>query len=118
MEVYRLCNKDEVETILKNQNFEGIGHKCQNDISKNTHQYMQGKDYMHFFEDEISLLYLYLSKGKMICVYDIPDDILNATIGRGFYLDFVNFEYMQEVAEYAIESDKMKFEYIIIVISK
>ena len=65
-----------------------------------------------YFEEEISLLYLYASKGKMICVYDIPDETLSSSIGRGLYLDFVNFEEMQEVTEYAIESDKMKFEYL------
>lgn len=112
MRVYRLCNKDEAEFILKNRNFENIGHKCQNDSTKNTHQYIQDVNYMHFFEKEINLLYLYPSKGKMICVYDIPDEILSSSIGRGVYLDFIDFEDMQEVKEYAIESDKVKFEYL------
>lgn len=112
MRVYRLCNKYEAESIFKNRNFDKVGHEFQNDSTKNTHQYVQDKNYMHFFEQEISLLYLYPSKKKMICAYDIPDDILNVSIGRGFYLDFINFENMQEVTEYAIESDKMKFEYL------
>lgn len=112
MLVYRLCNKDEEKAILGNRNFEGIGHKCQNDSTKNTHRYIQDINYMHFFEKETSLLYLYPSKGKMICVYDIPDEILSASKGRGLYLDFINFEDMQEVNEYAIESDKVKFEYL------
>lgn len=112
MRVYRLCNKDEAESILRDRNFENIGHKCQNDSTKNTHQYMQNVNYMHFFEEEKSLIYLYPSKGKMICVYDIPDEILSFSRGRGLYLDFINFEDMQKVNEYAIESDKVKFEYL------
>lgn len=112
MRVYRLCNKDEVESILKNRNFENVGHRCKNDITKNTHQYRQDINYMHFFEKVTSLLYLYPAKGKMICVYDIPDEILISSIGRGLYLDFIDFEDMQEANEYAIESDKVKFGYL------
>lgn len=112
MRVYRLCNKDEAESIFRDRNFESIGHKCQNDSTKNTHQYMQDVNYMHFFEEEMSLLYLYPAKGKFICVYDIPDEILSCARGRGLYLDFINFENIQEVNEYAIESHKLKFEYL------
>lgn len=112
MRVYRLCNKDEAESILRDKNFESIGHKCQNDSTKNTHQYMQDVNYMHFFEEKMSLLYLYPSKGKFICVYDIPNEILSYSRGRGLYLDFINFENIQEVNEYAIESHKLKFEYL------
>lgn len=112
MRVYRLCNKDEAESILRDRKFEGIGHKCQNDSAKNTHQYMPNVNYMHFFEKEMSLLYLYPSKGKIICVYDVPDEILCSSRGKGFYLDFINFEDRQEVSEYAIESDKVKFEHL------
>lgn len=112
MRVYRLCNRDETEYILKNRNFENVGHKCKKDFTKNTHQYRQDINYMHFFEEETSLLYLYPSKGKMICVYGIPDDVLSSSIGRGLYLNFITFEDMQEVNEYAIESDKIKFEYL------
>lgn len=112
MRVYRLCNKHEAESILKNRKFKNIGHKCQNDSTKNTHQYIQDINYMHFFEKETSLLYLYPSKGKMICVYDIPDEILSSSKGRGLYLDFINLEDMQEVNEYAIESGKVKFEHL------
>lgn len=112
MRLYRLCNKEEAKDILQHRNFEGIGHKCQNDYTKNTHQYMKNVNYMHFFENEMSLLYLYPAKGKTICVYDIPDEILSSSREKGVYLDFINFKDIQEVAEYAIESDKVKFEYL------
>lgn len=112
MKVYRLCNRDEVKDILNSESFENIGHKCKIDSSKNTHKYMPDINYMHFFESEFSLLYLYPSKGKMICMYDIPDGILNSSIGRGFYLNFVSMENLEEVTEYAVESQKIRFEYL------
>ena len=112
MKVYRLCNKDEIESILANRNFKGIGHVSQNNSTKNTHQYLQNVNYMHFFDKERSLLYLHPSRGQMICVYDIPDGILGCYMGIGLYLDFINLKTMHKVVEYAIESDKLKFEYL------
>lgn len=112
MKVYRLCSEKEAESVIKNRGFEGIGHRCQIDLKKNNHSYKKEENYMHFFDDEISLLYLYPSKGKRICVYDIPEDILNSAIGTGFYLDFIELECLEQVTEYAVESRKMKFEYL------
>lgn len=112
MRVYRLCSENEAESVIKDRGFEGIGHKCQIDLKKNNHSYKKEENYMHFFENEISLLYLYPSKGKRICVYDIPEDILNSAIGTGFYLDFIELKCLEQVTEYAVESRKMKFEYL------
>ena len=67
---------------------------------------------MHFFADELSLLYLYPSKEKLICIYDIPCNTAKEAEGKGRYLDFVNFQNMQEVKEYAIKSQNIKFEYL------
>lgn len=112
MKVYRLCRKEEVKKVLKDRNFNNIVHRNSSDSKQNTHKYTKGKEYMHFFEEEISLLYLNLTKGKIICIYDIPEYILEESKGKGFYLDFINFQNIQEVTEYAIESDKMRFEYL------
>lgn len=112
MKVFRLCDKEEVECILQNRNITIAGHKCQIDLGKNTHQYIADKNYMHFFAREISLLYLYPSKGKRVCVYNIPEDILKPSVGNGYYLDFINFESKQEVVEYAVESEKIQFCYL------
>ena len=112
IKLYRLCRKSEVETILKNRNFENIGHACENDCKKNTHMYQQNINYMHFFANELSLLYLYPSKEKMICIYDIPCNIAKEAEGTGFYLDFINFQNLQKTKEYAIQSQNIKFEYL------
>lgn len=112
MKVYRLCRKDEAEKVLKDRKFNNIIHRSLSDSKQNTHKYIDNQEYMHFFEQEISLLYLNVAKGKVICVYDIPQDILQESKGKGFYLDFINFENIQKVTEYAIQSDKVRFEYL------
>lgn len=112
MKVYRLCRKEEAEKVLKDRKFNNIIHRSLSTSKQNTHEYIENQEYMHFFEQEISLLYLNMAKGKVICVYDIPEDMLEKSKGKGFYLDFINFENIQEVTEYAIESDKVRFEYL------
>lgn len=112
MIVYRLCDQNEVNNIFENMDVFAAGHKFQKDNTKNTHMYIQEKKYMHFFEQIIHLLYLNYSKGKIICIYSIPDEILKLSSGKGFYLDFINFENIQEITEYAIESNKIKFNYL------
>jgi len=112
MKVYRLCRKEEVEKVLKDRKFNNITHRSLSDSKQNTHRYTDNQEYMHFFEQEISLLYLNSTKGKVVCIYDIPEDILEESKGKGFYLDFINLENIQEVTEYAIESDKVRFEYL------
>ena len=58
MKVYRLCNESEIESILTNKDFKNAGHNCNNNPHKNTHQYIQGKKYLHFFKKKNSLLYI------------------------------------------------------------
>ncbi len=112
MIVYRLCRKDEAKKILVDRTLEDIGQKMQIDPKKNTHQYIQDENYIHFFENLTSILYLNTSEGKVICEYDIPEDILNQTIGTGDYLDYIYYKDLDTVTEYAIESNKVKFEYL------
>lgn len=112
MEVFRLCDTGEMEYILKNKNFSNVGQEFETDSCKNTHKYVKSRKYMHFFENEISLLYLSLFKGKYICVYNIPDEILRKSKGKGFYYDFIYFSKLHELTEYAICSDKIKFEHL------
>lgn len=112
MEVFRLCDTNEIEYILKNKNFANVGQEFQIDPSKNTHKYIKNKKYMHFFESEISLLYLSLLKGKYVSVYNIPNELLKSSEGKGFYYDFISFSKLHELPEYAICSDQMRFEYL------
>ena len=112
MKVFRLCDKNEIELILTQKSFSNIGHECEICSTKNTHTYIPGKKYLHFFEKEISLLYLFLKESTFVCIYDIPKDILNQTKGVGYYLNFINFTHLDEVTEYAIESEQVEFNYL------
>ncbi len=112
MQIYRLCKSKEYESILENRNFEYVGQEFQINPQKNTHQYLPNVKYMHFFENEISILYLAGYKGDYIFAYDVPDEILNSSKGCGFYFDFINFSSTCKVNEYAIDTKKMRFEYI------
>lgn len=112
MIVYRLCNNQEIESILNNRNFDSAGQKFEIDPKKNTHKYLQDIEYLHFFKKPISLLYLSLLKGKYICVYNIPDSILQQHEGTGLYLDYIFFRNLHELTEYAVPTSKLKFSYI------
>ncbi len=111
MKVYRLCNSNEIKSILEDKCFVNIGHKHKTDFKKSTHIYSDDY-YMHFFDSELKLLYLYPSVGKMICVYDIPYNILFFSKGRGFYFDFISLNSIQKVSEYAVPSKKIQFKFL------
>jgi len=113
MKVYRLCRKEEIDDILSSQNFSNVGHFCTEDINKNTHKYDTNKKYLHFFYDKSSLLYLNTLRGRYICTYDIPNEILKTHVGFGKYWGFINYSNLNTVKEYAIECDLLKFEYLV-----
>lgn len=113
MIVYRLCRKDEIESILKNKNFNSVGKFFKADTKKNNHKYLVGKKYLHFFKNKDSLLYLNLSPNRYICTYDIPSKQLQNNAGIGKYLDYRYFEELQEIEEFAIDTSLLKFEYLI-----
>ena len=112
MKLYRLCDKNEVYTIINDKSFENIGKKFKDNPKKNTHHYNNNKKYLHFFENKDSLIYLNLSSNKYICYYDIPDNIILEKRGFGLYLDYVHFRNIILVPEYAIENEFLKFEYL------
>ena len=109
MLVYRVCNKDEVEYILNNQNFLFVGGLF---FAGTTHHYEKDYLYMHFFLNKRDILYMSASKDRCICTYDIPKAILDKTVGLGTYLDYINFHHQEQVLEFAIKSEFMKIEYL------
>ena len=68
---------------------------------------------MHFFSNFDDILYLNLRKDYYICIYDIPDDLLNISAGIGYYYDFIEFDRIVSAEEYSIESNDIKFDYLI-----
>lgn len=112
MRLYRLCNEDEIKSIAENGNFNDVGQNFKVDSSKNTHDYKPESKYLHFFARKLEILYLSPNKGKYICEYDIPDEILKDAKGKGFYWDFVNFASLHELEEYAVECPLIRFEHL------
>lgn len=113
MLVYRICKKDEIENILRNRGFYNVGKNFHIDKKKNTHPYENDKKYLHFFKNKDSIFYLNTDVNYFICTYDIPNHLLAKNVGIGFYLDRTNFDKLEEVEEFAIESKQIKFDYLL-----
>ena len=111
MEVFRLCREDEIQQILDNQSFDKVGNFCRNS-EKNSHLYNEEIKYMHFFKKKSDLLYLNTLKGRFICIYNIPRELLSKHFGYGKYLDYIEFSTLNKVEEFAIPSENMRFEYL------
>ncbi len=111
MKLYRICNDKEGEIILNKKDFSLLGSNYRNGF-KNDFKYEPGKKYLHFFGYFGDVHYLNLNKGYYICEYDIPDDIVPEP-SHGYYWDYVSFKTQDEVEEYIIESNNIKFEYLI-----
>ncbi len=112
IELYRLCNKEEIDILLKNKNFEELGSKMKNNEKKNNFDYREDTKYIHFFKDKDNILYLNCSKGKYVCSYLIPENIVNAYSGIGKYLDFMFFRNIVEIEEVAIPITLMDYNYL------
>jgi len=114
MIVYRVCREDEYNQIFGNSDFSNIGNYFDDQETKkiNTHKYKENTRYLHFFLNlKEGVQYLLINEGTYICKYDIPDEILKQCEGFGYYVDMNNY-YRQEMIEYAIESKRIKFDYL------
>ena len=108
---------EEVERILKGKKFDKIGCQREPDEHLNTHQYQKDVYYMHFFLAEDSLFYIYLERNYCICIYEIPDDLVNTYYGKGYYPNRKCIRdgqhcILEEVEECAIPSQLMDFSYL------
>ena len=113
MLVYRISSEQEINQILKDQSFINIGKTYNRDEKVNTHLYVEGKQYIHFFKDYDSIFYLYVTKGCYIVTYDIPEELLNQNKGIGYYYDRTYMEKLESVEEYSIPKEQVHFSYLI-----
>lgn len=113
MIVYRICKKEEIDKIFHDRSFQNVGKVCERNERTNTHLYVKNKKYMHFFKDKESIFYLETTKDMFICTYDIPNYLLEKHSGVGFYYDMFNFKNLEEVSEYAIESELINYDYLL-----
>lgn len=118
MEVYRLCNKKEVDKIMESKCFDNVGAlgkvyiKKGDEVDLNTHHYAADRYYMHFFPSFDSLFYLSIEKNMCICYYDIPDKILDKSVGYGEYKDYFSLSIPRKVLEYAVDIADLKYDYL------
>ena len=118
MEVYRICNKEEIDTLLNDKDFINVGKEghifIQQQIKDDTnnHNYEPNEKYLHFFKNYHSIFYLNTNEGYYICTYNIPDEILKDGYGIGYYWDFINFSHQVNAEEYAINIKNLKFDYL------
>lgn len=114
MIVYRVCNIDELDDLIKG-NFEGLGKTYSREIMKdnNTHMYQEGVKYLHFFERIESIMYLRRVNGFYLCYYDIPEDLLDKGKGEGFYFKLDNMDRLVNVSEFAIPTSSLSIDNLI-----
>lgn len=113
MLVYRICQKNEIETILKDKTFINAGKYYEINNKKNTHKYLINKKYIHFFKDKDSIFYLNTDAKMYICTYNIPNHLLETHYGIGYYLDRIYYKNLEKVDEYAIENEFISFNYLL-----
>ena len=117
MLVYRLCKVDEVNKLLDERNIESIGVPASVFINEqqtkniSSHEYNYHLSYLHFFKDLSSIFYFYTEE-KFLCTYDIPEEILNNHAGKGFYQNYINYNRIEAVDEYAIPVSELSFQYL------
>lgn len=112
MLVYRLCKEVEIIEVLKSKKFKNVGKCFKPNKNTNTHKYMNGVKYLHFFDDMANLFHFDTAEGYYICTYDIPYQLLDEYKGIGYYLDLYNFKTFEQVVEYAIPGSQLSFDYL------
>lgn len=115
MKVYRLCRRSELESIVQNKSFSGVGKKYEINENKNNHKYSPNQKYLHFFKNSESVMYLNTLKGRFIAVYDLPEPLLERRKGLGIYLSFLTFSNPRTVEEYAISTKQLNIKNLIAV---
>lgn len=109
MLVYRVCFKEEADYILNNLAFKDVGGTYYSS-EFNNHVLDGHSNYMFFYPEKPFILYRCPPVLSYICTYDIPDSILAKCEGIGYY--YIYRSKRIDIKEYAIESKKMKFEYL------
>ena len=113
MLLYRLCKEEEILKILDTKKITTIGKYCTNTHKLNTHVYQRDKKYLHFFLAEYEITNLNSQKGKYICTYDIPKDIVNRYLGFGYYRSNFDLETLKKITECAIPCELISFSNLI-----
>ena len=112
--VYRVCKKEEYESLVNCVAFSELGAYFDFDTSLlNDHNYDKDEKYLHFFREMGNIVFLGTLKGNYLCYYDVPDDLLEKSKGIGYYNEPGIIVKRFNIEEYAIPSNLIKYEYLI-----
>ena len=127
MKVYRFMSEAELKMYF-NEECTEIGRCYSSQIGLNSFQYKKGVRYLHFFKNLKDIEYIKkdmcenLEKSEtkkrfFIGCFNIPKTLLEKGKCKGFYADQLSSGYddckAKFVPEYAIESSKMKEDFLI-----
>ena len=119
MVVFRICDKEEIDKIFSSDDYFDFGTSGSYFIEKNEirqlnyNKYDPSKKYLHFFKLKEGIEHCEPLKGRYVCIYNIPDDILKQSRGRGIYKNLHIMADRLDLDEYAIESAKLNKSYLI-----
>lgn len=112
MLVYRVCAENEIKHLLDDKSFKNIVKKYDSKYKLNSHKYKEDKKYIHFFKNFDSIFYYAVTEGSYVCIYDIPEEILERSAGIGYYYDRIHLEKLEAVEEYAVEENDLDINYL------
>lgn len=110
MLVYRVCSNIELDKILSQKSFNGVGSMHENNLNNN-HDYIPNTFYMHFFPKKEDIFHLNNVLKRFICTYEIPDDLLVFYEGMGLYDDFTCHKEAY-IVEFAVPSELISMSFL------
>ena len=115
MLVYRICRQEEFDQIIGDVDFSNIGRKFTLDdtISLNSHDYEEDGNYLHFFKELSSIIFLADLKDHYLCYYELPEDLLEKHKGIGYYAEPSLWMNTSKLEEYAVPSRLLMREFIV-----
>jgi len=116
MLVYRLMSKKELDLFVS-KDMNSIGKPFPKGKLSNNHRYKKGIKYVHMFRNLKDINFVRFerdSEFEYVATFDIPMITLMISCGKGLYSGVKNGEFKQKyVKEYAINSERIKPEYLI-----
>ena len=113
MLVYRVCDTEEYNVIMKEHSINNIGDFYNNNSYLSDHRYIPNVRYIHFFEKLADVTLWFSFKGFLICTYDIDEEILKKFKGVGRYNERLGFKGLESANEYAVPSNLVDFECLV-----
>lgn len=112
MKLYRISTNREIQ-CLKNGEISEVGANYNPNNDNNSFCYDKDKKYLHFFKDQANFKYILNYADSRVMYYletwEIPDEVVLANKGTGYYYILDN---QFKVEEYAISIDELNINYL------